>query len=363
MPDYSRDAYSKALAKLTGYGSKIGSFHQGTYRTDIGVHAIGDGRVEYRSEIGGQGLGGGYCAGVCLDWIRRVLFSRPDRDSGYLTYHYEAIESGGAAHGHANADARERAFQTTGRLAQVYAERNKVLWTRPGGSAPDTPYKLKTDQFSSAAGGLDRAFDRSRTEAERETSKKRFSSLRIADSKRATYSTPGTWMHSLLNAGSPGTCTEAGFNRDGQSGHAVAFWRRRASSDCADSFYFFDPNYGVFSYKKGGLQQALQYLFWWDADDIPHYKNCASRTAQVMSYVLYGPPNLVGSDSITPPRIVESPPTISPPRSPAPRASPVSSSGVGSQPRQSTPVAPGIGVTGVRGLVAQWENTAKKDSA
>jgi hypothetical protein len=77
----------------------------------------------------------------------------------------------------------------------------------------------------------------------------------------------------------------------------VAIWQRRNSKEANDSFYFFDPNYGVYSYKflsgKPGLKSALQYLFFRDKDDTPKYANCTSAQNQEMSYMRFGPPKLV----------------------------------------------------------------------
>lgn len=288
MPDYSADDHGAALAKLTGYGNVIGAFHQGTYRTELGVNAS----RQYHDSVGGKPLGSGYCAGVCLDWIRRVLMSGANRDERYLSYDSADIKSGDAVRGRSNADARERAFHSAGRMAQAYYHSNNTVnWTRPGDAVGNAPYSKDAEDFSAATAALDRYFDRDRDEAGRHKPLKRFSNLVITSSDRRTYDSPGRWMAALFAALAPGACTQVNFNRSGQSGHAVTIWQRRAG-DAPDAYYFFDPNYGVFSYKLEKLQLAVQYLFWKDDDDTPHYSTCASSDAQVMSYTVYGPPRL-----------------------------------------------------------------------
>lgn len=287
MPDYSADDHGTALARLTGFGNVIGAFHQGSFRTEIGVTV--DGR--YINAVGGRPLGNGYCAGVCLDWIRRVLMSGPDRDQRYLSYYSADIGSGADVGGRTNEAARERAFQSASRMAQAYVRRNNVQWTQPGDAPANAPYTMNAAQFSAAATAVDEYFDEKRDEAGRDRSQKRFSNLVVTSSDRRTYDSPGRWMGALLGALAAGACTQVNFSRSGQSGHAVTIWRRRAG-DAPDAHYFFDPNYGVFSYNRSGLQDALQYLFWEDAEDTPHYDTCASEDAQVMSYAVYGPPRL-----------------------------------------------------------------------
>ena len=97
-------------------------------------------------------------------------------------------------------------------------------------------------------------------------------------------------MGTLLDAFLTGYCTCVGFSE--KSAHSVAIWRRRESQDANDAFYFFDPNYGVYSYNKTGLKRTLQYLFWRDADGTPKYANCTRATDQMMSYMTFGPPKL-----------------------------------------------------------------------
>src|SRR6185503_15453637 len=95
MPNYSMDNGSdkdKVPDLLKGFGSAVGEFSQGEFRTRYAV-PVGRSPID-KSNYRAQGLGGGYCAGVCLDWIRRVLLSRPERDERYLTYQYANLKSG-----------------------------------------------------------------------------------------------------------------------------------------------------------------------------------------------------------------------------------------------------------------------------
>jgi hypothetical protein len=145
------------------------------------------------------------------------------------------------------------------------------------------------------ASAIDQEFAKQRAGAKIEPSKKDFGRLELKASRKTTYQNASQWMGTLM-LGSiflPGCCTCVGFS-EGNSAHSVAIWRRRESQDANDPFYFFDPNYGVYSYKKLWLKKALQYLFWKDAVDTPKYPNCTRAADQMMSYLTFGPPNLVG---------------------------------------------------------------------
>src|SRR5271168_2217792 len=90
MPDYSQAPLKNDVPKLLKeWGSPIGDFHQGSFRTEIGKSTTG--AVIDKSLYLNKPLGGGFCNGVCLDWIRRILLSRPERDEAYLTYAYQTL--------------------------------------------------------------------------------------------------------------------------------------------------------------------------------------------------------------------------------------------------------------------------------
>jgi hypothetical protein len=63
------------LKAIGGEGVEVhlGDFNQGSFRKGI-------------PDVGGVDITGGYCAGVVLDWARRVLQSDSNRDAKYLSY-------------------------------------------------------------------------------------------------------------------------------------------------------------------------------------------------------------------------------------------------------------------------------------
>lgn len=66
-------------------------------------------------QVEGADISGGYCAGVVLDWTRRVLQSAPDRDASYLNY-------SAAGYGDDRPDGvQSKQAATTRRMATAYA--------------------------------------------------------------------------------------------------------------------------------------------------------------------------------------------------------------------------------------------------
>lgn len=328
MPNYSTKTYNEIAGLLTAQGSRVGTFNQGTFSGTLGVKTSSTGTQTTNTGVGGRSLGGGLCAGVCLDWIRRVLLGRPDRDASSLTYKYETLQAGGTT------DQHNRAFDNTGRMAQAWYQSNDMSWTKPGGASASTPFTVSGSEWSATADVLDRSFDQQRRDAGRHTSSKHFSSLTMTSSSLATYSRASLWMGAIMG-GNSGTCqipigqaTYLGFSRPSSSGHAVAVWRRRDNTSQGDSFYFFDPNFGVFSYNANGLQVALQILFWMDSSDTPYYNTCASSSAQSVKIMMFGPGNRVDATPVRPtpvrptpvrptpvqstPTVQASPPTVQP---------------------------------------------------
>ncbi len=293
MPDFSKDSYQVALSKLKGLGSVIGEgFNQVSFRTELAVKPTNDGKFEYYSSIGDKTLGNGYCSGVCLDWIRRVLLSKPEKsnDAGYLTYHSGALKSEKGDIKHSHEELRDRAFQTSGRMAHAWDRRNEMPWTGP---MNQTSKVVKDGQWNETASALDKSFSQLRTKADRKPSKKSFSQLKLEGSKMDTYNS-GQWYTALVNAFQPGCCALVGFDKSNVSGHALAIWQRRIETDNPDSFYLFDPNFGVFSYARGKLKSVLVYLFFTNKECTPYYKACADEP-QRMTYQIFGPVNLVGA--------------------------------------------------------------------
>lgn len=294
MPDYSGKEKDQVPGLLKSKGSQISEFDQGTFRTDVGVRSV-DGKNLIQSKSGGKELGGGYCAGVVLDWARRVLLSAPTRDEGFLTYGYSTMQSGKGTGTRDLAQSKERAFQTVGRMAGAWSASNEMTWSAPSGA---TDYKVKDETWAGTAKALDSAFDADRKENARKLSGKKFSSLVILDS-RMTNCTADEWVGMLPGSLRPGAVTKFGFGKPGLSGHAVAVWQRKEKTIERDSFYFFDPNFGVYAYDLAGFTEALKILFWRRnlPPHVPYYATCAHTKNQDFSYVIFGPPNVIGGVS------------------------------------------------------------------
>jgi hypothetical protein len=300
MPDYSRSPLKETVPKLLKeLGSPIGEFNQGAFRTDIGKSSTG--AVIDKSKYLNKPLGGGYCNGVCLDWIRRVLLSRPERADVYLTYQYETLKTkmGRTADKtgkkRSPVDSRLRAHQNVGVMADAYALTNDLSWYE------DNPgrYEVRGSDWTKGTKKLDDFFDKGRKEAKREPSAKRFSALTLDHSKMSQYSSMAQWMNELFASGlQAGGATKIAFSLPGQSGHAVAVWQRKASATDADAFYLFDPNFGVIAYSSDGLRAAIQLLFGTDGDHIPFYDTCSSATTQKMSVMVFGPHRLVTATAV-----------------------------------------------------------------
>jgi hypothetical protein len=97
----------------------------------------------------------------------------------------------------------------------------------------------------------------------------------------------------------------------------VAVWQRKEKTIDRDSFYFFDPNFGVYSYDLGGFTEAIKILFWRRnlPPHVPYYATCAHSKAMDFSYVIFGPPNVIGGASLV------GSPSVSPAKPTAPLAS------------------------------------------
>jgi hypothetical protein len=247
MPDYSKDTRDKACARLKSWGALVGAFNQTKFRTELGTKPV--------TTISGQSLGNGYCMGVGLDWIRRVLQSKADRDPNYLTYSYDALVKKEDMKDRTLQQLKDRTENTSLRMAHAYYRQNEeIIWKGPkGGETKSVP----TDEWKKVASDLDSDFDETRGKSGRTKTKKRFGKLDLVESK---------------------------------SNRALA---RRNSPTQSDSYYLFDPNFGVFSYNEENLETALQYLFWRDAEDTPYYADCSSLEKQEMIYMVFGPPNVV----------------------------------------------------------------------
>jgi hypothetical protein len=242
------------------------------------------------AKIGDASLAGGYCNGALLDWVRRVLLSRAGRDQAFLTFHSGALTKGEGAGERTHEELKSRASQTVRRMGNAWYRSGEMNWV----GEMNKPTAVSPEEWKRTAEAIDQAFDKQRTDAKREHSKKHFGDLQLEASRKATYPITQNWMGALFDAFRPGYCTCAGFSVEGQSAHSVAIWQRRKSNNANDSFYFFDPNYGVYACNEEGLQRTLQYFFRRGVDYTPRYANCTTAKDQMMSYMTFGPPNLVG---------------------------------------------------------------------
>src|SRR5262245_40394079 len=83
--------YEKVVEKLTSFGKKVGEFNQGDFQNRAGVPD------SYVPPGGSENIAGGFCEGVNLDWIRRMLLGLKghagDAALKYITYGKPASEA------------------------------------------------------------------------------------------------------------------------------------------------------------------------------------------------------------------------------------------------------------------------------
>jgi hypothetical protein len=285
--------------QLASLGEDLGNFNQGEFR---GTTATVD----------GADLTKGYCAGVCLDWARRVLLSGSGRDARFLTYakqplgsvrQVKAVKRMGTAYAgqgasyvattqQANLTSQLTALlsvpEITGELpdgtivsgvpvsnslAELICNRITMtpnpfdLENEPAGwvphedisswlvfiSGPDPQHKKL------ASGGRGWGQYASQLDAAHTQGKKRkFRDLVVIGSRdQQTYGSEGVWMGILRSSAfQDSRCTIIGLGAPGEVGHAVAV------HVVGGVYRFFDPNYGTFGYTEEKLKSALQYLFW-----------------------------------------------------------------------------------------------------
>jgi hypothetical protein len=301
-------------------GQQIGDlFNQGNFRTKVAKHVPAAGthfhpvspnltattrkgpdNVEKQAVIHETGsdrkpMVGGYCSGVCLDWIRRVLLSGPDRDKSFLWYGLQRVDGVPKRDLETN---QERAFQTVGRMGDAWVQSRVRMWApaRP----EQVPSGLEGASFVSpafwknkTAATLDANFDDDRIAHGREpTTRKHFSQLKLLASLTAVYPNAGRdWLDQVMATGLlPCAASTLSCAVEGQSGHAVAIWQRHTDTARNDAFYLFDPNIGVFSFNREGLENALMVLFWKADWHIPLYDEYASATNARVGYMIFGPP-------------------------------------------------------------------------
>jgi hypothetical protein len=280
-----------------------------------------------QSASSGQSLGGGYCAGVCLDWARRVLLSPQTRSQSFLNYGYDAMKEGrGTKDGRTLQASQERSFASVGRMGQAWVAHNAPdFWARKPGETSD---EVSRATWDTKAAGL----------AAQHQKGKAFTNMVLLGSKSSVYNNGLAWMTDLMDSGlRPGAVSKVGFGRVGSGGHAVAVWQRKATRNDPDSFYFFDPNYGVFSCNEVGVKAMFKILFYRTLNDTPRYERCASHNAQRMNYLIFGPPNVVGAGVVP---SMSAPVHSAPPRTSAPVTQPASANAY-SPAAHSLPTSPG----------------------
>jgi hypothetical protein len=181
MPDYSQETYKQTKDRLTKWGAEIGSFNMGTFRT----LATGD-----------LSLQGGYCNGVLLDWVRRVLLSQSKPDEAFLTFHSGALEERKGTDKRTYEELKGHSSQTVKRMTQAWTSSGDMNWV--GEADVNKPTAISPAEWQRTASAIDQVFDKQRAAAKRESSKKRFGSLELMAGEKKTYPDANQWMGALL---------------------------------------------------------------------------------------------------------------------------------------------------------------------
>jgi hypothetical protein len=176
MPDYSQDTYKQTKDRLTKSGAEIGSFNQGTFRKDLAFPVI--------ATIGAASLEGGYCNGVLLDWVRRVLLSRAERDKAFLTFHSGALAEGEKTVKRTHEELKGRASQTVQRMGHAWYRSGDMDWV---GQVNEPTTAVSQEEWERTASAIDEEFGKQRKGAKREPSKKHFGRLELKASRKTTY--------------------------------------------------------------------------------------------------------------------------------------------------------------------------------
>ena len=291
--------------RLASLGTSLGDFNQGEFGQNF-------------SMIEGVNPADGYCAGVCLDWTRRVLQSGENRNAKFI--HYASAKN--TLPSGVGTDTRQT--QTLRRMATAYSGQGAsyVTTTRktqlislltPLLTAPESTYNINGQSVTGVAvpnataklflaawtptpnplnlqkepagvvarskiqswltmvtqgadpqhsaladGGREWGQYSKELDDKFSTDKKRkFANIRVVtSSNQQTYGSPGVWRGELLaNAFLDNCSTIIGVGAPGDTGHAVAVHL------LGTDYRFFDPNYGVYKFSKESLANALQHLF------------------------------------------------------------------------------------------------------
>lgn len=295
---------------LCRIGTHVGSFNQGDFSP--------------WSAVEGQDLTGGYCAGVVLDWVRRVLQSAPNRTPGYLTYSSSKLDTGAQGRETRRQTAVRRMAVAYGGQGASYVETTnlaklrvalpaliqqpEVRWEggRFGVGVPSEVVRLieylwvvdfpvdhtkvfaailthdelrnwlrqaveRSDpqmepraaagrEWASFAAQLDARFRQIRIHEGRQESTRPFGNLRIVASSPSQVYGEGGLWLGELKAN--------GFRRGcativsmGPSGGGTGH-AVAVHQVGDDQFIFLDPNFGVYRMSKAGIGHCFQHLFW-----------------------------------------------------------------------------------------------------
>lgn len=294
------------FSELASLGTVVSAFNQTSFRGNT-------------TQVAGKSITNGYCAGVCLDWMRRALLSGANRNQGSLGYAStqakgrsgDTVERMGIAYKEqAPTYVKETNLQQAVKFLAVLKNGAEETYKINGVSRTGVPiptnqakvllelWELAADlnptkspagvlskarlsslhaaaltrvdpqrtarvasgrDWSNLAGQLDDEFKTLRLAAGRQVTKKSFSSVQVLrSSTQKQYGSAGAWSGELeANGFERDCCTILSFSHSGGGGgHAVAV------HVTGQHYHFFDPNFGTFKYTLENLMNALQHLFW-----------------------------------------------------------------------------------------------------
>jgi hypothetical protein len=303
------------LKAIGGEGVEVhlGGFNQGSFRKGI-------------PDVGGVDITGGYCAGVVLDWARRVLQSDSTRDQKYLSYSTTNAQARSTAtvKRMALAYAGQAPTYMTGEtlkpkvmallqqlktrpITTIYPEYGegvlvtlddvkllKIFWKIP---APETIFSkfdcqftqagtlsyndidfaisnltAKTDPQLSGGSSHGRHWESFAAQLDARLTEQRTDRGGVGTPKRLFSNLKVVASEPVKNYEEAGQWSYKLMNYGFQNNccTVVTFSPSEGGSGHAvavhqkanDEFVFFDPNYGAFRYSKENLKQCFQHLFW-----------------------------------------------------------------------------------------------------
>lgn len=281
------------FAELGKFGSKIEQhkpkeFSQTAFKTKVEKLESKDSNIEAPK---------GYCAGVTLEWIRRVLLGgrKTEGNSSYLTFGYDEIKQ--------QLDKTPKSTKAYNKLQlMLLAWREQDASQNRSKLAHSTPHSVKHKKKD-----WENVTWISDFKAEDLRGKPRTRPLSNLDFQDGTEHRNVDWsgIDKLLKEDEfvkkAGNAVRLGFGKrvnGHDSGHSVAIWRRRKAPDMHDAYYFFDPNFGLFAYDIEGLGKAMTALFGWPVNgDTPRYR-CTAQTGETFTRAdfgieVFGPANCV----------------------------------------------------------------------